>query len=277
MSTGSKVRVLATALTRTAIRPRIGAAMVSNMVASYRARDFCASMSGLEARTDSSSVDPGNPLRAYFDAHREGRGIWKWTQYFDAYHRHLQKFIGREVCVVEIGIYSGGSLGMWREYFGPRCHVHGIDIEESCRSYAGDGVTIHIGDQADRSFWARFREQVPRVDVVIDDGGHTPEQQIVTLEETLEHIRPGGVHICEDVHGHLNPYACYLHAIADQLNAFDPAATNRSVEIAARASRVQSSINSVHFYPFMTVIEKNDAPVTRLVAPKHGTEWQPFL
>src|SRR4051812_44526614 len=53
-----------------------------------------------------------NPLRAFFDARREGPGIWKWTHYFDIYHRHFARFVGREVHVLEIGIYSGGSLEM---------------------------------------------------------------------------------------------------------------------------------------------------------------------
>jgi hypothetical protein len=49
----------------------------------------------------------------------------------------------------------------------------------------GANTSIHIGDQGDREFWRAFRERVPPVDVLIDDGGHQPEQQIVTLEEML--------------------------------------------------------------------------------------------
>ena len=44
--------------------------------------------------------------------------VWKWKHYCDVYHRHFSKFVGREVHVLEVGIYSGGSLQMWREYFG---------------------------------------------------------------------------------------------------------------------------------------------------------------
>ena len=39
----------------------------------------------------------------------------------------------------------------------------------------------------------------------------------------------------------------------------------------------QASIDSIHSYPFAVVIEKRRAPVAELVAPKHGTEWEPFL
>ena len=109
----------------------------------------------------------------------------KWLHYFDLYHRHLQKFIDRPVTVVEVGVYSGGSMPMWRHYFGEHCRVHGVDIQEECKMYEDAHTTIHIGDQADRAFWKRFRESVPAVDVLIDDGGHQPEQQMVTLEEML--------------------------------------------------------------------------------------------
>ena len=74
-------------------------------------------------------------------------------------------------------------MPMWRHYFGEHCRVHGVDIREECKMYEDAHTTIHIGDQADRAFWKRFRESVPAVDVLIDDGGHQPEQQMVTLEE----------------------------------------------------------------------------------------------
>ncbi|MDP9257299.1 MAG: hypothetical protein M3Q31_12175, partial [Actinomycetota bacterium] len=95
-----------------------------------------------------------NPLEAYFDANTEGPGIWKFRHYFEVYQRHMAKFVDREVNVVEIGVYSGGSMNMWRSCFGPGCHVHGVDIQEACRAYEGEGVSIHIGDQADPAFWA---------------------------------------------------------------------------------------------------------------------------
>src|SRR4051812_8731031 len=58
--------------------------------------------------------DEVNPLRASFDAVTSGPGVWKWLHYFDIYHRHLERFVGKPVTIVEIGVYSGGSLSMWR-------------------------------------------------------------------------------------------------------------------------------------------------------------------
>ena len=38
-------------------------------------------------------------------------------------------FAGAEVTVLEVGIYSGGSLLMWRDYFGADCTIYGVDIQ----------------------------------------------------------------------------------------------------------------------------------------------------
>jgi hypothetical protein len=213
------------------------------------------------------SPGPPNPLLEYFDSHRSGRGIVKWRHYFEIYHRHLNRFVGREVHIAEVGVFSGGSMDMWKAYFGPRCHVYGVDIEPACKSYEGDRVRIFIGDQADRGFWKNFREHVPVLDILIDDGGHMPEQQIVTLEEMLPHLRSGGVYLCEDVHWVHHRFASFVAGLAGSLHAWngEPGCT----------TAFQSEIHSVHQYPFLTVIEKHHRPMDRLISQQHGTEWQP--
>lgn len=211
-----------------------------------------------------------NPLRDYFESVTEGPGIWKWLHYFEIYHRHLAKFVGKDVKVAEVGIYSGGSLQMWHHYFGDKCHVHGIDIMPECNVYNSANTTIHIGDQSDRSFWASFRRKVPTLDIMIDDGGHHAHQQIVTLEETLSHLNDGGVFICEDVHGIDNRFASYVHIMADRLNRYS------TVDGVHDVSPFQGSIASVHFYPYVVVIEKGPSLPEGLRTSKHGSQWQPF-
>jgi hypothetical protein len=211
--------------------------------------------------------EPSNRLREFFRNRNEGPGIWKWDHYFDIYDRHLKHFRGQEVHVLEIGVYSGGGLDMWRDYFGPRVHLYGVDIEEACRVYERDGTKIFIGDQGDRSFWRDFRRQVPVLDVVLDDGCHYPDLQTLTLEELLPHLRRGGVYLCEDVHGGFNRFASYVQGLAHKLNQYD---------LAGLCTPFQSDIDSVHFYPFLAAIEKTAVPVEKYTLEKRGTEWQHF-
>jgi Methyltransferase domain len=224
---------------------------------------------------ESDRKAPINPLESYFDGITQGPGVWKWRHYFEIYHRHLCRFVGREVTVVEVGVYSGGSLAMWRDYFGEGCQIHGVDIQPECEAYENSHTKIHIGDQADRSFWQDFRRAVQAVDILIDDGGHSPEQQMVTLEEMLPHLRPGGVYICEDVTGVANRFAAFSHAIANEMNTWRN--NIESSELASTPTPFQSEIDSVHFYPFVVVIEKRSIALNRFVAPKHGSQWQPYL
>jgi hypothetical protein len=217
-----------------------------------------------------------NPLRAYFESHLTGPGIWKWRHYFDVYHRHLSKFVGQQVNVLEIGIYSGGSLEMWRQYFGARCRMIGVDIEPACKVYANEQTSIFIGDQADRAFWALFKQDVPTLDVVIDDGGHQPEQQIISLEELLPHLRPGGVYICEDVHRTLNPFHAYVAGLSQHLHAVN-LIRDEGGEAVSSANAVQAIVHSLHVYPYILVFERTDTPISELVLARRGTQWQPFL
>src|SRR5690349_3349151 len=205
-----------------------------------------------------------NPLREFFDNHRHGHGIWKWTHYFDVYHRHFGKFRNQQVNVLEIGIYSGGSLEMWRQYFGPKATICGVDISPECRAYESNQTKIFIGDQADRSFWQEVRRAMPAFDVVIDDGGHLPEQQIVTFEELFSFMRASGVYCCEDVHGGLNQFASYIHGLGHKLNetvALRGSEEDNENRVICDCTPFQAAVQSIHLYPFVAIVERNEYPV----------------
>ena len=75
------------------------------------------------------------------------------AHYFDVYEKHFSRFRGTDVVVAEVGIYSGGSLKMWRHYFGPRAVIYGIDISNRTRVYErnpsyGSPDRIFVGDQS---------------------------------------------------------------------------------------------------------------------------------
>jgi hypothetical protein len=231
-------------------------------------------------QTTPEAADTCNPLRAYFEAHCQGRGIWKCLHYFDIYDRHLAGFRGREVHILEIGVYSGGSLQMWKEYFGPNTKVYGVDSQPACKAFEDESTKIFIGDQEDAAFWKRFKEQVPTLDIVIDDGGHKPNQQVVTLEELLPHIRPGGIYLCEDVIAPFNQFTSYVSGLVQELNTYniltaDP--SNQQMPLVGKPTGFQSAIDSIHSYPFVTVIEKRRNPMSEFVSARRGTEWQRFL
>lgn len=229
------------------------------------------------AEGGSPTAEPGaiNRLDAFFDARTHGRGIVKWRHYFEIYDRHLAKFIGKPSTLLEIGIYAGGSLDMWRDYLGPSAELYGVDIDPYCTRF--EEATVFIGDQADRGFWKRFRAETPSLDVIVDDGGHTVDQQLVTLEELLPHLRSGGVYICEDIHGDDNAFLSYVQGLSRALFAYDLTLDEARPErvLSSPAKPFQSAIHSVHVYPYVVVIERRDVPLDEFAASQRGTEWPP--
>src|SRR5712691_846135 len=178
-----------------------------------------------------------NDLEKYF-THNPGRLIHKWTHYFEIYDRHLSRFRGTDVHLVEIGVYHGGSLQMWKHYFGPTSRIFGVDIDPRCKKLEEKQIEIFIGDQEDRGFLKSLAAKIPRVDILIDDGGHTMAQQINTFEELFPHVDGNGVYLCEDLHtsywekyggGFRKPgtFVEYSKSFIDYINAWHSAETNR--------------------------------------------------
>lgn len=205
-----------------------------------------------------------NPLEEYFWAN-EGRLIHKWTHYFDIYHRHFERFREQPVTVLEFGVYHGGSLQMWKRYFGPEARIVGVDINPACKELEEDGIEVVIGDQEDRTFLAGLREQVGPADIVIDDGGHTMAQQIATFEEMFAAVRSGGVYLVEDLHtsywqeyggGYRSPgsFVEYAKDLIDHLHGWHgrggaPAVTDYTRQI-----------RGMHVYDSVIVFDKATVP-----------------
>ena len=124
----------------------------------------------------------------------------KHKTYFDVYDKLLEEYIDKDITFVEIGVLDGGSLFMWREFFGQKARIIGIEINESAKVWRDHGFEIFIGSQGDPSFWKDFYDEVGDIDVLLDDGGHTYQHQIVTTESALPHINQGGKIIVEDTY-----------------------------------------------------------------------------
>ena len=55
-------------------------------------------------------------LHRYF-LNNGDKKIHKWIHYFDAYERHLGRFRNKSPVMLEIGVFGGGSLKMWKDYW----------------------------------------------------------------------------------------------------------------------------------------------------------------
>ncbi|MGB7183245.1 MAG: class I SAM-dependent methyltransferase [Burkholderiaceae bacterium] len=150
----------------------------------------------------------------------------KYNTYFQIYDCLFSPFRDREITFVEIGVLGGGSLFMWREFFGDKARIIGVDLNPNAKKYEEAGFEIYIGSQNDPEFWKSFVKAVGPVDIVLDDGGHTYEQQIVTTEFLLDSIKDHGLLVVEDTHTSymrgFGPrrfsFLAYVKRFADRLN-----------------------------------------------------------
>ncbi|MDX1403600.1 MAG: class I SAM-dependent methyltransferase [Woeseiaceae bacterium] len=148
----------------------------------------------------SATAVPDNELYRVFCNVKD---VWKWRHYFDIYTRYFERFRERPITMLEIGVFRGGSLHMWKQYFHPESTIVGVDIDASCQAYedAQQKVFVRIGSQADPAFLAAINGEFGPFDVILDDGSHKTHHQIISFGALFrEALKDGGCYMVEDVH-----------------------------------------------------------------------------
>lgn len=205
----------------------------------------------------------------------------KHTSYFQVYEELLARYRNKKITFVEVGVLNGGSLFMWRSYFGHQARIIGIDFNPGAKKWQKEGFEIFIGNQADPMFWDDFFKSVGEVDIILDDGGHTNEQQIITTNKTVPYIRDGGMLIVEDTHssylkkyGNPSKYSFmkYVTNIIDSINSRFPF-------VGASQNDLNKSIYSVSVYESIVCfhIDRSkcfvSAPTTNQGVPNHPEDF----
>ena len=154
-----------------------------------------------EKVTVSASKDtPDNEL---FDIFSADTNVHKWHHYFDIYTKHFEAYRHRPIRMLEIGVFRGGSLRMWKEYFHPDSIIVGIDIDKTCKDHeiADRKVFVRIGSQADPVPLAKVNEEFGPFDIILDDGSHKTHHQNISFGALFRPaLKDGGCYMVEDVH-----------------------------------------------------------------------------
>lgn len=118
--------------------------------------------------------------------------------YLDFYETYLNQYKNEKIRLLEIGIGNGASLKMWEEYF-PNAEIVGVDTDKKCLKhiYTSARVKTLIGDQANRTFLNNIQGEF---DIIIDDGGHTMIQQMVSFGCLFKKLKKEGIYIIENLH-----------------------------------------------------------------------------
>lgn len=147
--------------------------------------------------------------------------------YHHMYHRYMRDIALRacekgsmKIKILEIGLgchpsggmvrgTPGGSAKAWRHVFPAPTFdldLHVMEYDEACgKKWVQKNkeiATVHFGDQGSKDDLLRVVSEAGGgpFDVIIDDGSHLNEHQILSAQVLTEYLGHGGVLVLEDIH-----------------------------------------------------------------------------
>ena len=224
---------------------------------------------------DSAQADPGSPdlppansdLARIFFSHT-GRPIHKWVHYLDLYDRHFGPYRSSKPTFMEIGVQNGGSMEMWRRYFGDEAVIFGIDVDPACANNVSPPNQVRIGSQADPAFLKSVLAEMGRPDIVLDDGSHIARHQRESFRVLFPALKEGGLYVIEDTHTAYWPGSHegglrrkgtaieFVKRMVDDMHAW--------YHRGATLTSAKTEVGGIHFYDSIIFIEKQ-----RRTAPVH--------
>ncbi len=125
--------------------------------------------------------------------------------YTEFYEPFISKFkeSSKPINILEIGIATGESLTMWKDYFNDNCRIFGLDIDDkthlnekniSC-SILDQGNTGHL-----KQYQNYFIDNNVVFDIILDDGSHHMRDQILTFIHFIDSLSEDGIYFIEDLH-----------------------------------------------------------------------------
>lgn len=148
-----------------------------------------------------------------------GRGMKDEVHGYSIFYDKLFKpYKKTSINFLEIGIADwrcpGASLKMWYEYF-PQAQIYGYDnfwsethynkTPPNLTKYNNDRTRVFVGDQGNRDNIEDFCRSIESdgngsgLDLIVEDGSHFHEHQIISLGGFFPYLTSGGIYIIEDI------------------------------------------------------------------------------
>lgn len=154
----------------------------------------------------------------------------------DFYSKEFSKYSNKEdFALLEIGVLSGESLNLWRDYF--KGEIVGIDVfarisYNSVKNNIHKNIKLHVVDSYNMDDKFGFNAVKSRkdffniynkkgFDIIIDDGHHAGISQVATFNNFKHLINPGGLYIIEDIKSEFPHYQTIKEANIPNLEILD--------------------------------------------------------
>lgn len=123
--------------------------------------------------------------------------------YLEPYEKLLNHLKYEQVDILEIGVWTGGSIQLWSDFF-VNGNVYGIDIRSQQQInqnllHNPKNVKLYLESNAyDKEFIDKNLSEM-KFDIIIDDGPHTLQSMIFLVEQYSKILKNNGVLVIEDV------------------------------------------------------------------------------
>jgi hypothetical protein len=153
--------------------------------------------------------------------------------------------------LLEIGVYRGNSLRMWREYFSC-ANIYGLERnKEWC--FEEERIKVFHGSQDDKDILQKIVEETSNLDIIIDDAGHDPQAVINTFQFLFPRLSDNGIYVIEDLWTSYDRYGKSKPiSVADELKLLVDAAL-----ISDSNSYLGCVVKSLHIFRHISVIVKS--------------------
>ena len=134
------------------------------------------------------------------DAARYDTDKAAYEHYLRNYDEYFRPLRHRDIRLLELGVYHGGSLLLWRDYFA-RGLIVGLDLNPVEVEDPTGRVRVYTGPQQDTALLDHLaRECAPEgFDIIIDDCSHVGHLARVSFWHLFDrHLKPGGLYVIED-------------------------------------------------------------------------------
>ncbi len=195
-------------------------------------------------------------------SNHKGHLVHKWHHYLHLYDQYFSKFKNKKnLKFLEIGVSKGGSLQMWREFFGEDATIFGVDIDPNCKQYDGLFGEVRIGSQDDKEFLESVVKEMGGVDIVLDDGSHIMKHIRDSLDILFPLLSYEGTYFIEDLHtcywgtfgGGYGSKNSFFETVSDIINDMHRWYHLHSI----KKPQISKNCSAIHIHDSIVVFEKN--------------------
>ena len=227
------------------------------------------------------------PIRVFTEiALRTGTDkVSKDHEYGAPYQRWLGGVQDEKFAMIEIGFAGGKSAAAWEEFL-PNAEIHEIEI--ACKPDRNEKwVTstplfkkwsaagrVHCQSVTEWDKTAAILESLKSpLQLVIDDGGHSPTEMGLTFLYFFPRLAPGGIFVMEDIAAAWHNKQQFVWSIVKPLMDDVQRDTRwpNTIKHPPKLPSIAPLLRSVSCYQGLCVIERNDAPATTPPIPT----WPP--